>query len=120
MGYESRIYVIDKCENEELKQGNKFWGQIVASFDLSRVHDQVLTAINKYPKSDCYIFCDGEKCTTDNYGDEFTEIPIEDMIELLEDAEITDHYRRYLPCIGLLKGFRKKDWENLVVIHFGY
>jgi hypothetical protein len=120
MGYESRIYVIDKCEHESLKHGDKFWGEIVGSFDLSRVHGQVLDAISKYPKSNCYIFAEGDERTTDMYGDEFTEIPLEDMIEILEDAEVADHYRRYLPCIGMLKGFRKKDWGNLVVIHFGY
>jgi len=121
MGYESRLYVIDKCEHESLKHDGKFWGQVIASFDLSRIDEEPLEKFLSYPQTDCYIFAgDRGEVSTDMYGEPIREMPLEDAIEILEDAEIKEHYRRYLPCIGMLKGFHKKDWGNLVVLHYGY
>ena len=30
------------------------------------------------------------------------------------------NYRRYAPCLGLLKGFEPDKWDDIVVLHYGY
>ena len=118
MGYESRIFVVNKAQLGDEKP----WGEIIASMNLCCVDNEVLRGINEYPETDCYIFADGEERTSeDKYGQTMREIPIPDLIGILEQAEANDHYRRYSPCIGLLKGFCLSDWDDgLVCLHYGY
>ena len=91
MGYESKLYVVDK---HHWKWSNESWGEVVASFDLCKVYN---LDFKKYPLTDCYIYAD----------DGNTEIR-------------EDYYRRYQPCLSLLKGFNPNDWEDLVVLHYGH
>lgn len=116
MGYESKLYVVDK---HDWKWCEEKWGEVIASFDLCRV------PINfaHYPATDCYIFSDDgdTKITEDKYGSPLREIPINELINMIENAiKETDYYRRYQPCLSLLKGFNPKDWENLIVLHYGH
>ena len=116
MGYESKLYVVDK---HDWKWCEEKWGEVIASFDLCRV------PINfaHYPATDCYIFSDdgNTKITEDKYGSPLREIPINELINMIENAiKETDYYRRYQPCLSLLKGFNPKDWENLIVLHYGH
>lgn len=116
MGYESKLYVVDK---HNWKGCDGKWGEVIASFDLCCV------PINfaQYPATDCYIFADdgNTEIREDKYGDPLKEIPIEDAIDMIEQAiKIKDYYRRYRPCLELLKGFHLSDWENLVVLHYGH
>lgn len=116
MGYESKLYVVDKHDWKWCKEK---WGEVIASFDLCCV------SINfaQYPATDCYIIADdgNTRVIEDNYGSPLREIPINELIEIIEDAiEKTDYYRRYQPCLSLLKGFNLNDWENLVVLHYGH
>ena len=116
MGYESKLYVVDK---HDWKWCEEKWGEVIASFDLCRV------PINfaHYPATDCYIFSDDgdTKITEDKYGSPLREIPMNELINMIENViKETDYYRRYQPCLSLLKGFNPKDWENLIVLHYGH
>lgn len=116
MGYESKLYVVDK---HDWKFAKEKWGEVIASFDLCCV------PINfaHYPATDCYIFSDdgNTKITEDKYGSPLREIPIIELINMIENAiKETDYYRRYQPCLSLLKGFNSADWENLIVLHYGH
>lgn len=117
MGYESKLYVVDK---HHWKWSNKPWGEVIAMFDLCKVPG---LNFSKYPPTDCYIYADdgNTEIREDNYGDPLKEIPIKDMIQMLEEAIKTeDYYRRYQPCLSLLKGFNLDDWGNLVILHYGH
>ena len=116
MGYESKLYVVDK---HDWKWCDEKWGEVIASFDLCCV------SINftQYPATDCYIIADdgNTKITEDRYGDPLKEVPIQDVVEMIEKViETGDYYRRYKPCLDLLKGFNIKNWENLGVLHYGH
>lgn len=116
MGYESKLYVVDK---HDWKGCDGKWGEVIASFDLCCV------PINfaQYPATDCYIIADdgNTRIIEDKYGDPLREIPIQDAIEMIEKVIKTgDYYRRYKPCLNLLKGFNINNWENLVVLHYGH
>ena len=118
MGYESKLYIVNKSEIYD--DGMKY-GQVIATFDLCNVVS-VARMIAKYPNTDTYIYADdgNTHITKDLYGEPLKEIPIADMIEILERESEADPYRRYRPCIQLLKGFDASEWKDLVVLHYGH
>lgn len=118
MGYESKLYVVDK--HHHMKWRDKFWGEVIATFDLCKVYN---LDFGKFPATDCYIYADdgNTEIREDCYGDPLREIPIKDAIKMLEEViKKVDYYRRYQPCLSLLKGFNPDDWEDLVVLHYGH
>lgn len=137
MGYESRLYVINKSttstvvyngeliydiEDERYAKGKPmFWGEKIAMFNLCKVYD-VVDAIKDYSATNAFIFADNgnDLIVEDLYGEPLTEIPLKDMIQILEKASKGDRYRRWNPCIQMLKGFNPYEWDNLVVLHYSY
>lgn len=122
MGYESRLYVVRKTHLHRMEDSMQ-WGEVIATFNLSKV--PFAGEMQMYSATDTYIY-DGDgntEITTDKYGKPLAEIPLDDMIWLLERAEKAEqfiHYRRYAPCLAMLKAFRDVGWNNLVVLHYGY
>jgi hypothetical protein len=120
MGYESRLYVINKSTLAEDINGKKmYWAEVVATFNLC-VAGTVIEMC-EYPETDAY-FCDGNILVTeDKYGEPLKEVPVKDAIEIISKAAKQEHYRRFEPCLNLLKGFDLSEWGgNLAVLHYGY
>lgn len=120
MGYESRLYVVNKTTSRNFKDTH-FYAEQIASFDLSKTGEY--EAFHRYPATDCYIYADdgNTEILEDKYGEKLIEIPLPDAIKILEDlADQYPGYRRWSPCIALLKGFDLTQWNNLVVLHYGY
>ena len=145
MGYESRLYIVDKGKREfcpkfgpiagkvikspgemirdEYGYTKEMWyAQFVACFDLSE--SGLEGRFHEYPATDCFIYeSDGNtKIIRDKYGDRLNEIPIADCLAILEDACEKDDYRRFKICRDMLQSFydNKEDWDELVVLHYGY
>ena len=123
MGHESRFYVVAKSNNPPFYDDGKKWAQVIARFEMSNV-PSIRYAIQKYSKTDCYIYSDGgneERIVEDHYGAELVEIPVNEMIEILEKLHDIHEYRRYAPFYQLLKGFNLDNWDNnLVILHYGH
>ncbi len=120
MGYESRLYIVNKFE--KLEHETMTYAEKVAMFELCKVYS-VSSQLDKYPKTNAYIYSDDgdTQIIEDKYGESLREIPIDDMISILENAMEKESYRRYAPCLAMLKGFNKEDWgDNLVVLHYGH
>jgi hypothetical protein len=120
MGYESRLYVVNKTTTKNF-EGTHFYAEKIATFDLSKIGEYEI--FHKYPATDCYIYADdgNTEILKDCYGEELIEIPIPDAIKILEDLIAKyPNYRRWRPCLSLLKGFNPDQWDNLVVLHYGY
>lgn len=121
MGYESKFYIVNKTTQKSL-DNKRYWGQVIAMFDLCKA-PMVYDRIREYPKTDVYIYADDGNTVIDEdaYGADMIEIPIADMIQIIEKVITSeDYYRRYNPFLQMLKGFNKSDWSNLVVLHYGY
>ena len=89
-------------------------------FNLCKVYP-VVDKIKKYPNTNAYIYIGNNKITEDCYGEPLKEIPIKDMIKILKSViKEGTTYRRYSPCLKLLQGFDTEQWEDLVVLHYGY
>lgn len=123
MGYESKLYVVDKgVKVYDIEEQPRVWGNVIAMFDLSKDYD-VSGRMRKYPATNAYIYADdgNTKIVEDYYGEPLREIPLKDAIQIIKDAmDINPNYRRHTPCLRLLQGFDENEWGNLVVLHFGY
>lgn len=119
MGYESKLYVVEKSSRVVDKDGMRY-GQIIAMIDMCKLGSDFCRVLNEYPATDCYIYIDGERTVEDKYGDPLVEMPLEDVIAIFEGLSQEQDYRRFAPAIGLLGGFNPKDWGDLVVLHCGY
>lgn len=121
MGYESRLYIVDKSTlTYDIDGSDRRYAQIIAQFDLCKIDNSVFMDIDRYSETDAYIYVDGNLTYTDCYGAVLTEIPLKDAIKIFSKAVKEHDYRRYKPCLGLLKGFDPTQWTDLVVLHYGY
>lgn len=122
MGYESRLYVVEKgCINGiEDNTKDKRWAELVATFDLCKDYN-LTDQFRKYPATDCYFYEGENAVVEDKYGDPLKEIPIADAIKIIKEESEKSEYRRLKPCLALLEGFDISQWgKDLVVLHFGY
>lgn len=122
MGYETRVYVVDKkCATFPDK---KYWGQVISMIDVSNF-PTVSDFMRKQPATDCYIYSDdgSTQILEDRYGQPLKECDVEDLFAIVDKA-VTDgeDYRRVFPLHAMLKSFvdNKHRWQNLKVLHFGY
>lgn len=121
MGYESKIYIVEK--------GHKFEGEthcfcsVIAMFDLGKFYD-VSDFMRRCPATDCYFYADDRntKVFEDGYNAPLTETTIDKMVEILEKAKVKDNYRRISPLLFTLYAIQKDKnrWRDLAVLHFGY
>lgn len=120
MGYESRLYVVDKSDLVCIKnKRHMYYCEVIAQFNFCHV-PEIYEKVSTYKDTNGYFYCDGKEVTEDMYGKPLKEIPIDDMISIISEVMENDSFRRYRPCLNLLKGFNLSEWENLVVLHYGY
>ncbi len=121
MGYESRIYIIEKSNviNEDGR-----WGRDLARFDLGKVY-ALSDILRDKPATDCYIYADDgdTRIVEDRYGKPLTEVSIPEAIEALETAKERGEECREIPAlIAALKVFNyhRERYKTLAVLHYGY
>ena len=130
MGYESRLYVVNKWENsmklpiiiEDVDYGERVWSEIIAMMNVSK-YPEISNFMRKQPITDSYIYADdgNTHIVSDRYGDVMTECSVEELLEVIQrEVDKGEDYRRLMPLYSLLKGFDPKQWSNLRVLHFGY
>lgn len=119
MGYESRIYVVEKSDFIDEWVGLRY------SEEIACINMAVCPGLSSVFKkqTDCYIYADdgNTAITEDKYGKPLTEAPLADVINFVEGKlEYGEDYRRFKPFLGLLHGFNCVPWRNLVCLHYGY
>lgn len=130
MGYESKLYVVDVKNDNDMCLGPKGmkWGQVIATFELS-VFEPVRNYFRTRTNTDCYIYADDGNTIIleDRYGNPLTESNIEPLVNLLKKEALDDSfggqpYRRIKPCLAMLEMFmlNSSQWGNLKVLHYGY
>ena len=123
MGYESRLYVVDKYKNMKNEDLGLVWSSVIAVYDLSKAGEDFVRKVRAFPDTDCYVYADdgNTPIVEDRYGAKLKEIPLNEMIAILAyEIRANSYYRRLKPILALLMAFDPRDWENLVVLHYGY
>ena len=122
MGYESKLYVMNEKEYQypEDYHGEKDgYNQTIAVFDMGCMpmnFKSIFTEDLKYP---LYDESDGI-ITEDKYGDKPVKADIKPVIDYLYNRIQTDDYRRLKPLYAFLTALQPEQWDNLIVIHYGY
>ena len=124
MGYESKLYVVEKPNLKYIDNDGMVYCQIIAMLDLCRF-PALSDRLAAYPDTKCYFYADdgNTKVLSDNYGDALKEIPLADVINTLEtELKKGETYRRIYPVLAALKSLEehKDQWREVVVLHYGY
>ena len=122
MGYESKIYIVEKTNLVE-ENGMKY-ARVLAMFDVSKFYELSDWFRNK-PATKHYIYADDgdTQIIEDCYGDTLKEASVEEVIEKLERiVENGEDYKRIFPLLAALKVFEEQSihWGNIAVLHYGY
>lgn len=133
MGYESRIFFAER------RAGSDFASGIVA-IDLSCMGYH--SGFHELFKNECDFYVSEmvsnanlseainehfDDVQIDYYGKRLTYAPLKDVLEWCEreagenaqDDEMKD-YRRFKLLYAMCKQFDTAQWENIIVIHFGF
>ncbi len=125
MGYESRIYIINRvehkrpyCEPWVFAEKIAMVNMCVMDYDFRTLFDKPIdyTIHIEYP-----IFVNDRfenETDIDCYGEHLKYTTIDKVVKWLESHKV--EYRRISPLLGLLKGFNENEWDELQVVHFGY
>ena len=121
MGYESRIYIIEKTN---VRDEGRRWGCDIARFDLGKVYS-LSDLLRDKPATDCYVYADDRdtRIVEDMYGEPLTEVSIPEAIKAIETAiERGEECRGFPPLLATLKALdeQKDRWRELAVLHYGY
>ena len=124
MGYESKLYVVEKPIFELANNDRMIYCQVIAMFDLCKF-PALSIQLTKYPNTKYYFYADdgNTKILTDRYEDTLKEIPLSDVINILEtELSKGETYRRIYPVLAALKAIQehKDQWREVVVLHYGY
>ena len=123
MGYESRLYVVNKLSHTKDENG-KYYAEKIARFDLCK-----LPALADYfrnaPKTQYFIYEEDNEILEDNYGEELTELSPQKVIDILQGYIINggDYWRVY-PLLSYLQtlilALKLKGDSCIAVLHYGY
>lgn len=123
MGYESRVFVVNVTRHKKPQSDEVIWsfGQVLAGVNMSCM-EASFSALFKTP-IDFETFLDDPDVPTekDKYGDNIKATKVQEVITYLENKiEEGERYRRLKPLLGLLKGYNESEWDELLVLHYGY
>lgn len=123
MGYESRLYVMNEkefCYPDSYTGAKEGYNESIAVFDMGCMpmnFKSIFTEDLKYPLYDT----DGDtKIQDDKYGDKPVKAPVKAVIDYLYNLIQTDDYRRLKPLYAFLTALQPEQWDDLIVIHYGY
>lgn len=120
MGYESRVFVVNR---NEIERGNGMyvWGEKIADIKMACMYQGFTELFDKKVDYELYIDNGDESTQTDCYGDVMTYTDCKTIIDYLEKL-IADgkDYRRLTILLGLLKGINEEQWNDIQIVHYGY
>lgn len=115
MGYESRIVVVNKLDND--------FGSIIADLRLSKMPCDFTEVFTQTVDFNIYLKSNDKPTKTDCYGKELKCAKLTEVYDWLEAHEQTE-YRRQALARYTLKAFVENagDWSDtdLYVVHYGY
>lgn len=123
MGYESKLYIVEKSNLTPYKDGKRY-ANVISMFDMCKFYE-LSDILREQKETDCYIFADdgNTKILKDRYDQKLTEASIPFVISILEKIlEGGETYHRIYPLLNTLKTFeeQKDKWGELAVLHYGY
>ena len=126
MGYESKIYIIEKTKYSWDEDNGMKYARVLTMFDVSKFYELSDWFRNK-PATKHYIYADDgdTEIIEDRYGDTLKEASVEEVVNRLERIVAVENevdYRRIFPLLAALKAFetQSNQWGDIAVLHYGY
>ena len=124
MGYESRLYVMQRrdftLENKDGEEVRFISAGEIARFDMSKMVPSFRDLFTEPTDFDVYGD-NGEPIQEDCYGAKLTYAPAGKVVEWLEAEVGRSDYRRLKPLLAFLEAAEAEHWDGeLVVAHYGY
>ena len=121
MGYESRVFIVNRNEINREQDTPYVWGEKIADIKMSCMYDGFTALFNKEIDYELYIDNGDESTKTDRYGATMTYTNCKTVVDYLEKL-IADgeNYRRLSLLLGLLKGIDESQWSDIQIVHYGY
>jgi len=139
MGYESKIYIVERYENER-PDGRRYTNALIlAEYDLCKMggmsyapefYKAFRTEIDYTLLLPGYDPEKGVECLVEQYADCYGEhmksADIGELIDALTAVENREHYRRIPPLVAMLTALKLEadEWNTdgctLEVVHYGY
>jgi hypothetical protein len=121
MGYESRVFIVNRNEVKRNNDTSYVWGEKIADVKMSCMYDGFTALFKKEVDYELYIDNGDESTKTDKYGDVMTYTDCRTVINYLEKLiEDGEDYRRLGLLLGLLKGIDESQWNEIQIVHYGY
>lgn len=121
MGYESRVFVVNRNEIKRKDGMSYIWGEKIADVKMSCMYDGFTDLFDKEVDYELYIDNEDESTKTDKYGAIMTYTDCKTVIDYLEKLIANgENYRRLTVLLGLLKGIDESQWDEIQVVHYGY
>ena len=128
MGYESKIYIVNRHEWELIDGLKMVSGDNIMEIDLAKIGYQGY--YNKtFPQLftneiDFDLWINNEKTRTDCYDEHCKYGDIDEIIKWVEKMVDDTHYRRAELFLNILKYIKTQQengvWENVKIVHYGY
>ena len=126
MGYESKIYIVEKTNCFCSEENGMKYARVLAMFDVSKFYE-LADWFSNNPATKHYIYADDgdTEIIEDRYGDTLKEASVKEVIEKLERIVTVENgvdYRRIFPLLAALKAFEShsEQWGDIAVLHYGY
>lgn len=121
MGYESRIFVVNRSEFEGRNGNISVYAEKIADIKMSRMHQGFTDLFNKPVDYELYIDSGDESTSTDKYGDMMKYTDVQTVVDFLGNLIAEgENYRRIFVLLGLLKGIDESQWDEIQIVHYGY
>ena len=121
MGYESRVFVVNRSELENKSGETYVYAEKIADVKMSCMGSGFTGLFDKKIGYKLYVDNGDEATQTDKYGNTMTYTDCKTVITYLENL-IADgeNYRRLTMLLGLLKGIDETQWDDIQIVHYGY
>lgn len=121
MGYESRIFVVNRSELERSNDTPYVFAEKIADIKMSKMYNGFTDLFDKKVDYELYIDNENESTQTDKYGDVMTYTNCQTVIDYLEKLMADgENYRRLSLLLGLIKGIDENQWDEIQIVHYGY
>ena len=132
MGYESKIYIVERSEYTDKKTGKLYVSALkIASCDLCVMgNNSAFYGVFDRP-IDFDMFLPGvdehgreimEFSRSDCYGETLKMCDLPALLDVLKQAEAREHYRRLPPLIAMLQAFvdGAEEWGKLKAVRYAH
>ena len=121
MGYESRIFVVNRNEHDYPDGTSYVYAEKIADIKMSSMYPGFRNLFDKKVDYELYIDNGDESTSTDMYGQKMKYTDVQTVIDYLEKLiDSGETYRRLPLLLGLLKGIDTSQWNEIQIVHYGY